>query len=189
MNHAVTTRWHHGVLVISCHGEFDLSAAGELTLAVSALPVPAQPAARPPGGTGPATAGKGRGARRPATRPRRAADAVVVDLADVTFLDCSALDVLVRLALRCGDDIRFLFAAPHAIVHRLLVVLSLDRIFVVTESFAEAIRLADVWAALADDDTAPADDNTSRGHPTSRSRPTTATVPHQPRQPHPPRRA
>jgi anti-anti-sigma factor len=69
--------------------------------------------------------------------------AVVVDLTEVTFLDCTALGVLVRLARRCALQNRvFAFCGAGGVVGRLFTVLELDRQFLVTATVEEAIHSA-----------------------------------------------
>jgi hypothetical protein len=75
----------------------------------------------------------------------------VVDLADVSFMDCSALRILLALSERCAESgARFLLSGPTAIVSRLLNALQLDQIFVITRTAAEAVALAETWTELGE---------------------------------------
>ncbi len=57
-------------------------------------------------------------------------DRVTVDLADVTFLDCTVLRTLVATRRRCAAaGTRFILRRPCPAVERLLAVTRLDRIF------------------------------------------------------------
>ena len=110
------------------------------------VPVPALPAQDPRRG----------GRHDPASGPSQASkaaagdvDAVVVDLAEVTFMDCAALRPLVALSERCTQQrARFLLSGPTAIVSRLLNALRLDLVFVVAKTLREAITLAETWTDL-----------------------------------------
>ena len=83
--------------------------------------------------------------------PEPATDTVVIGLAEVRFLDCAALRVLVTLSERCtGHRVRFLLAGPTAIARRLLNVLQIDRTFVVTHTLEEAVTLAETWAEFGE---------------------------------------
>lgn len=143
MDTLVTTHRFRRVVVVRCQGELDLSVKTEFALALSAI------AARP-ADTRPAPAAE------PDEQPFPVPQAVVIDLAGVTFLDCAALGVLVGLADRCvHTGHHFLLAGPQAIVRRMLAALRLDRVFVVTPTVAEAIALAESWAELDGPPSAP----------------------------------
>jgi anti-anti-sigma factor len=143
MNALVTTHRFRRVLVVRCQGELDLCVRTELASALSVLPGE------------PETGADTRPVPDADTRPVPDAsascvpEAVVVDLADVTFLDCTALGVLIGLADRCARrGRRFLLSGPRPIVRRMFVVLRLDRLFVVTSTVAEAIAVAESWSEL-----------------------------------------
>jgi hypothetical protein len=75
----------------------------------------------------------------------------VVDLTDVSFMDCSALRILLALSERCAESgARFLLSGPTAIVSRLLNALQLDQVFVITGTAAEAVALAETWTELGE---------------------------------------
>jgi hypothetical protein len=75
----------------------------------------------------------------------------VVDLADVPFMDCSALGILLALSERCAESgARFLLSGPTAIVSRLLNALQLDQVFVITRTVADAVALAETWTELGE---------------------------------------
>jgi anti-anti-sigma factor len=83
--------------------------------------------------------------------PGPATDTVVIDLAEVRFLDCAALRVLVTLSARCTEhQAHFLLAGPTAMTRRLLNILHIDRAFVVTRTLTEAVTLAEIWAELGE---------------------------------------
>jgi len=72
-----------------------------------------------------------------------AVDAVVIDLSDVSFLDCSAAGILVAWAHRAGlDGVRVILAHPVSIVRRLLQALELDRALVVADTLEQAHAMA-----------------------------------------------
>ena len=76
---------------------------------------------------------------------------VVVDLSDVTFLDCSALGVLVAFTRDCLAAARPpVLAAPSPIVDRLFVALGFHRDFLVTATVDEAVELGRQRAGVAD---------------------------------------
>jgi anti-anti-sigma factor len=105
------------VVVVRYQGELDLAAAPTLNTALSEFAETSAPVQH--GGP----------------------TAVVVDLTEVTFLDCTALGVLVRLARRCAlQDQVFAFCGVSGVVGRLFTVLELDRQFLVTATVEEAIR-------------------------------------------------
>jgi anti-sigma B factor antagonist len=64
---------------------------------------------------------------------------VVVDLAEVEFIDSTALGVLVEARARLPDRRRFLLAAPGAETRRALEVSGLDRHFSVHDSVDAAL--------------------------------------------------
>lgn len=153
MNPLVTTHQYRRVVVVRCRGELDLSSMSEFQAGLAQVPAPA-PSAQDPrqaGGPNPVS-----GPAFPASGPWQASraaagevDAVVVDLAEVTFMDCAALRQLLVLSERCTQQrARFLLSGPTAIVSRLLDALWLDRVFVVTKTLKEAIALAETWTDL-----------------------------------------
>jgi len=64
---------------------------------------------------------------------------LVVDLAEVTFVDSTALGVLIEARSRMEDRSRFRLAAPGLETRRALEVSGLDRHFVVHETVAGAL--------------------------------------------------
>ncbi len=69
----------------------------------------------------------------------RTPERVVVDLADVYFLDSTALGVLVEARTRLANRRAFLLAAPGRDVRRTLEVSGLDRHFAVFDSVENAL--------------------------------------------------
>jgi anti-anti-sigma factor len=153
MNPLVTMLQCRRVVVVRCRGELDLSSMSELQAGLAQVPAPAPPAEDPrQEGRHDLVSGSASSASGPSQAPAAATgvvDAVVVDLAEVTFMDCAALRQLVALSERCTRQrARFLLSGPTAIVSRLLNALRLDRVFVVTRTLREAIALAETWADL-----------------------------------------
>jgi anti-sigma B factor antagonist len=73
------------------------------------------------------------------TAAARPGQPVIVDLADLDYIDCSALGALAaarQLACRDGGDV--VLAAPHGLVQQLLVLTGLDSVFGVYSSVATA---------------------------------------------------
>ena len=70
------------------------------------------------------------------------AELLVVDLAEVTFIDSTALGVLIEARSRLSDRSGFRLAAPGLEVRRALEVSGLDRHFVVRETVADAVGSA-----------------------------------------------
>jgi anti-sigma B factor antagonist len=73
---------------------------------------------------------------------------VIVDMAGVEFIDCSALGVLVRLlkhAREAGGDLTL--AAPQELARRMLTITGLISIFSVYPSVGQAARAAEETAA------------------------------------------
>jgi anti-anti-sigma factor len=64
---------------------------------------------------------------------------LVVDLAEVTFIDSTALGVLIEARSRLADRSGFRLAAPGLEVRRALEVSGLDRHFVVHDTVADAV--------------------------------------------------
>lgn len=121
MDHVVRNEWRAAVLVAHCHGALDLATRDALR---HGLPPPTHLAA---------------------------ADAVVVDLTDVTFLDCSALGVLTGLVRDCNaTDTRFLIAGARPIVRHLFTALALDQVLVLAPSTEDAVVLAEAWTDLTE---------------------------------------
>lgn len=67
---------------------------------------------------------------------------LVVDLAEVTFIDSTALGVLIEARSRLPDRSGFRLAAPGLEVRRALEVSGLDRHFVVRDTVADAVGSA-----------------------------------------------
>jgi anti-sigma B factor antagonist len=67
---------------------------------------------------------------------------LVVDLAKVTFIDSTALGVLIEARSRMADRGSFRLAAPGLETRRALEVSGLDRHFVVHDTVAEALEAA-----------------------------------------------
>jgi anti-anti-sigma regulatory factor len=163
MNPLVTTHRYRRVMVVRCRGDLDLSSTSELQACLAQVPAPAPPAHD----------SRHLRAHRPASGSTRApgaaagdVDAIVVDLAEVTFMDCSALRTLVALSERCAQQgARFLLSGPTAIVLRLLNALQLDRVFVVTRTLTEAIALAETWTELGELPLTQAADPSGGTHP------------------------
>jgi anti-sigma B factor antagonist len=65
---------------------------------------------------------------------------LVVDLADVEFIDSTALGVLVEARSRFADRGTFLLASPGLETHRALQISGLDRHLSVHETVAAALR-------------------------------------------------
>lgn len=68
--------------------------------------------------------------------------ALVVDLEDVTFIDSTALGVLIEARSRLTDRSGFRLAAPGLETRRALEVSGLDRHFLVHDTVAEALEAA-----------------------------------------------
>lgn len=106
------------VTVLRHQGELDLSAAPAMSSVLSEFTKTSAPVRH----GGPAT--------------------VIVDLTEVTFMDCTALGVLVRLARQCAlQDRTFAFCGARGVVERLFTVLELDRQFLVATTIEEAIHI------------------------------------------------
>ena len=69
-----------------------------------------------------------------------AGGALVVDLAEVTFIDSTVLGLLVEARAKLGDGEAFALAAPGLEVRRALEVSGLDRHFAVHETIETAIE-------------------------------------------------
>ena len=65
---------------------------------------------------------------------------LVVDLADVEFIDSTALGVLIEARSRFADRGAFLLASPSLETHRALQISGLDRHLSVHETVAAALR-------------------------------------------------
>lgn len=75
---------------------------------------------------------------------------VVLDLSDVTFLDCAALSAVIALARECAyADVRLLLAGVPGIGRRLMDVLRLTDHFVLASTLEQAKTLAEAWVDLA----------------------------------------
>jgi anti-anti-sigma factor len=68
-----------------------------------------------------------------------APEQVVVDLAEVRFVDSTALGVLIEASSRLGDSRRLVLAAPGLETRRALEISGLDRHFTVSASVEEAL--------------------------------------------------
>lgn len=78
--------------------------------------------------------------------PTRWSPAIVLDLAAVTFLDCTALNVLLALARRCARaSVGVLFAAVHGPPGRVIRTLRLDQVVTLVPDVEEALLLAGMW--------------------------------------------
>ena len=71
-----------------------------------------------------------------------APERLVVDLSEVTFIDSTALGVLIEGRTRMPNRRAFLLAAPGLETRRALEISGLDRHFVVHESLDEALAAA-----------------------------------------------
>jgi len=69
-------------------------------------------------------------------------EALVVDLAQVTFIDSTALGVLIEARSKMADRSGFRLAAPGLESRRALEVSGLDRNFLVHDTVAEALEAA-----------------------------------------------
>jgi anti-sigma B factor antagonist len=69
-------------------------------------------------------------------------EALVVDLAQVTFIDSTALGVLIEARSKMADRTGFRLAAPGLESRRALEVSGLDRNFLVHDTVAEALEAA-----------------------------------------------
>jgi anti-anti-sigma factor len=69
-------------------------------------------------------------------------DALIVDLAQVRFIDSTALGVLIEARSRLADRSGFRLAAPGLEARRALEVSGLDRHFLVHDTVAEALEAA-----------------------------------------------
>jgi anti-sigma B factor antagonist len=70
------------------------------------------------------------------------AELLVVELSEVTFIDSTALGVLIEARSRMADRSGFRLAAPGLEVRRALEVSGLDRHFVVRDTVADAVGSA-----------------------------------------------
>lgn len=68
-------------------------------------------------------------------RPQR----LVVDLGEVTFLDSTALGVLIETSSRLGNPARLVLAAPSLETRRALEISGLDRHFSVRDTLQDAL--------------------------------------------------
>lgn len=68
------------------------------------------------------------------------AELLVVDLAEVTFIDSTALGVLIEARSRLADRSGFRLAAPGLETRRALEISGLDRHFLVHDTVAEALE-------------------------------------------------
>lgn len=76
-------------------------------------------------------------------RTRRPGDHLVVDLADVTFIDCSGLRPLLRAHHRLrADGTKIYLAAPQPLPARVLKITGIDRWMPVHASQPEAVKAA-----------------------------------------------
>lgn len=83
--------------------------------------------------------------------PRLDVHSVVLDLSDVTFLDCAALSAVIALARECARaDVRLLLAQVPEIGQRLMDVLQLTDHFVTASTLEQAMALAETWVDLGD---------------------------------------
>jgi anti-sigma B factor antagonist len=67
---------------------------------------------------------------------------LIVDLGEVTFIDSTALGVLIEARSRMADRSGFHHAAPGVVTRRALEVSGLDRHFLVHATVAEALEAA-----------------------------------------------
>lgn len=122
MQPIVSTERRRQVLVVSCRGDLDLACRARLQAELPLL-CPTDPPDVP--------------------------DALVIDLSAVTFLDCSALGVLLAFAGEYeAGNVRLLFAGPSPLVRRLLSALGLHHRFTLAGSLDDAVVLAETWADL-----------------------------------------
>lgn len=113
MNEIVSTRRYGRVVVARCRGELDLATKPQLEAGLLGL------------------------------SGRPGAEAVVVDLGEVDFLDCTALGTLLTVARRCVQVGRpYLLSGPSPLVRRVLTALELDRVLTVVDTADEAVALA-----------------------------------------------
>lgn len=105
--------------IVRCEGDLDLASAPELRAALSDVVASLEPVVA----GGPAV--------------------VVIDLAGVPFLDCTAVGVLVRACEECTDQGRtFVLCGATGIVRRLLTVLDLEHRFEVVPTVVDAVGVA-----------------------------------------------
>lgn len=70
-------------------------------------------------------------------------EGVVVDLAGVTFMDCTGLNAILALARRCARaEVEIVLAEARPIVRNLLIALELDQLLALAPDTGDAIRLA-----------------------------------------------
>ncbi|HET9654395.1 MAG TPA: STAS domain-containing protein [Kineosporiaceae bacterium] len=113
MDEIVSTRRYGRVVVAYCRGELDLATKPQLEAGLLGLP------------------------------GRPGAEAVVVDLSEVGFLDCTALSTLLTVARRCMRVGRpYLLSGPSPLVRRVLTALELDRVLTIVGTADEAVALA-----------------------------------------------
>jgi anti-anti-sigma factor len=76
-------------------------------------------------------------------------EGVVVDLSRVTFMDCTALNVILMLARDCARaGAGFVLAGPPSIVRRLIETLELDEVLALADDPGDAVRRAAGLARL-----------------------------------------
>src|SRR3954468_2708114 len=84
--------------------------------------------------------------RHLAVLPQDGATAIVADLADVTFLDCVCLNLLLALARRCARaGVGFLLIGVNGLVRRVIEVLGLTPALTGVADEPTAMVLATVW--------------------------------------------
>lgn len=71
------------------------------------------------------------------------AQRLVVDMSDVTFVDSTAMGLLIEARSRLGDRSSFVLAAPGMETRRALQVSGLDRHFTIADSVAAALEPTD----------------------------------------------
>lgn len=80
---------------------------------------------------------------------KTAVEAIVVELDEVTFLDCAALGVLICLAERCRErGVPFVVVRPSAVVQRLIFLLELAAALPVLTTSADALTADAVIAEV-----------------------------------------
>jgi anti-anti-sigma factor len=76
--------------------------------------------------------------------------AAVVDLSDVTFMDCSGINLVLAAGRRCAQEgVPIVLAAVPPALQRVLTLLGVRDIFVIMECVPDAAFLARTWAETA----------------------------------------
>jgi anti-anti-sigma factor len=108
------------VLIARCEGDLDLGTEPVLRKGLTGLLGPAGPPS---------------------------CDAVILDLSAVTFLDCTAIAVVLDLARACArGDVDLVLSGATPIMQQVLDVLALDDVLTIVRGVTEALDLTTAWS-------------------------------------------